>query len=51
LEEDGKSWDFLTAQMVDWQAREKSWEVFRKRCDESREKNLGFGGSKKWWSA
>ena len=50
LEEDGKSWDFLNAQMADWQAREKSWQAFRKRYGEGREK-LGARGLKKWWPA
>ncbi|CUS07404.1 unnamed protein product [Tuber aestivum] len=50
LAEEGKSWDFLTTQMADWESREKSWNDFRARLskDQSRipfpKKRVGTGG-------
>ncbi|PWW74273.1 hypothetical protein C7212DRAFT_328937 [Tuber magnatum] len=50
LAEEAKSWDFLTAQMADWELREKNWNDFRARLskDQSRipfpKKTIGIGG-------
>lgn len=50
LAEDGKSWDFLTSQMADWESREKSWNDFRARLSQNQsripflKKKIGIGG-------
>lgn len=41
LVEEGKSWDFLLAQMADWKERERSWDGFRKEVERKREKGKG----------
>jgi len=48
LKYESKSWDFMLAQMVDWDEREQSWNKFRKEVAGGRRKMLarriGFRG-------
>lgn len=50
LAEDGKSWDFLTSQMADWESREKSWNNFRAKLAQNQgripflKRKIGIGG-------
>jgi len=48
LRYESKSWDFMLAQMVDWDEREQSWNKFRKEVSGGRRKMLarriGFRG-------
>lgn len=38
LTKEGKSWDHLVVQMADWKERERSWNEFRRRCEEGGKK-------------
>ena len=46
LRQESKSWDFMLAQMADWQSRERSWERFQRE-----RKNSGLGSKifKRFW--
>lgn len=49
LEREDKRWDWLLAQMSDWERRESSWRRFRKEVEDrgNRKKfshRFGFGG-------
>ncbi len=47
LEKEDKSWDWLLAQMSDWEERDKSWEKFRHELEGGKRaklaKRLGMG--------
>ncbi|KAI9889891.1 MAG: hypothetical protein M1814_004726 [Vezdaea aestivalis] len=48
LEKEKKSWDFLIAQMADWDERERSWANFQKRLDGRKGLlNRRLGGSRR----
>jgi len=48
LEKEDKRWDWLLAQMSDWEERDKSWKKFRKELEGGKRaklaKRLGVGG-------
>jgi hypothetical protein len=33
LRQEGQSWDFMLKQMADWEARERSWTLFRRQAE------------------
>jgi hypothetical protein len=35
LRQEGQSWDFMLKQMADWEARERSWTLFRRQAEQS----------------
>ncbi len=51
LEKEDKRWDWLLAQMSDWEERDKSWKKFREEVERGKStklaKRLGVGTSKR----